>query len=615
MSPCYRYRSGLLAASLWSVLPAAVLAQEDAPIVVTATRLAQAADETLSSVTVITRADIERSQAASLPELLQGQAGINIASQGGDGKLTALYLRGTNPGHVTVLVDGIRMGSATAGTVAWEFLPLEQIERIEIARGPNSALYGSEAIGGVIQIFTRRGGGPLRWGASAGIGRYHTRNLALDASGGRDDNWFSARVARDTTDGFNARQPTVEFSTLIDEPDKDGYGNTSASLRLGHRFRDGSELELHGLQASGHTRYDSAFPYADEDDFVQQSAGLTLRTSLRESSDLTFTLGRSLDRRRSFRAGQPDQTYRFHTERRVISVQDDLYLTGTDTVSAGLDYHDDRVDSTTVYKQTARATGAVFAQYQRQAQRWSLLARLRPLHDDQFGYYTTGNLALGYHFVPQIDVSLSYGTAYRAPTFNDLYYPDFLGYPTSNPNLQPETSDTLELGLAGTQHALDWDVRVYRTRIDQLIVLDSNYLPANLAQARIDGVETSLAVHWLGWDSKLAATWLDAEDSRTHLALPRRARRTLRLDTDRQAGRAGFGATLIAQSARYDDAGHSRRVAGYGVLNLRASWRLGRKLLLQGRLDNALDQRYQLVDTYNTAGRSLFVTLRYESGT
>jgi vitamin B12 transporter len=615
MSPCHRYRSGLLAVSLWSVLPVTVLAQEDAPIVVTATRLAQAADATLSSVTVITRADIVRSQAASLPELLQGQAGINIASQGGDGKLTALFLRGTNPGHVTVLVDGIRMGSATAGTVAWEFLPLEQIERIEIARGPNSALYGSEAIGGVIQIFTRRGGGPLRWGASAGAGSYRTRKLALDASGGRDDNWFSARMARDTTGGFNARQPTVEFSTLIDEPDKDGYGNTSASLRLGHRFRDGTELEFHGLHAAGYTQYDSAFPYANEDNFVQQSTGLTLRTSPRESSDLTFTLGRSLDRRRSFRAGQPDQAYRFDTERRVASGQDDLYLTDRDTVSIGFDYHDDRVDSTTDYKQRTRATGAGFAQYQRQTGHYSLLARLRRLHDDQFGNYTTYNLALGYHFMQQLDVSLSYGTAYRAPTFNDLYYPDFLGYPTSNPNLQPETSGTWELGLTGTLHALDWDVRLYRTRIDQLIVLDSNYLPGNLDQARIDGVEGGLAGSWFGWDSKLSVTWLDAEDLQTGNVLPRRARRTLRFDSDRQFGRAGLGATLIAQGARYDDAGNTRSVAGYGVLNLRTSWQLNRKLLLQGRLDNALDRRYQLVDTYNTAGRSLFVTLRYDSGT
>lgn len=608
-----RTRYGPLVAALFGALPAVVVA-EPIPIVVTATRIAQNADQTLSSVTVITREEIERSQAASVAELLQGNAGINVASQGGSGKLTALYLRGTNPGHVTVLVDGIRMGSVTAGTVAWEFLPLEQIERIEISRGPNSALYGSEAIGGVIQIFTRRGEGPFRWGASATGGRYNTREVAADFSGSKDNNWVSARVARESTDGFDARQPTFEFGTLLDEPDDDGYKNSSASLRLGHRFGAGSELEFHGLHASGNTEFDSSFPYANEDDFVQQSLGMTLRTSLTEDSDLTVTLGRSLDERKSFRAGEPASTSRFDTERRVFSIQDDLQLSDSDSVSFGFDYHDDRVDGTTAYNETARDTRAIFAQYQKQTDQYSLLVRLRPLDDEQFGRHTTGNIAGGYQLTRQLGLTASYGTAYKAPTFNDLYFPDFMGFPTSNPNLEPEQSDTIELGLTGKHALLDWDLRAYRTRIDNLIVLDSSYVPANLSTAQIDGIEAGLSGNWLGWDSRLAATWLDGKDENTGNTLPRRARRSLRIDTDRQFGKSGLGASLIAQSTRFDDIANTKQVAGYGIVNLRASQQLSRKLKLQGRIDNVLDKDYQVVDTYNTAGRSLFLTLRYESG-
>lgn len=613
MQSRFRTRYGPLVAALFGALPAVVVA-EPSPIVVTATRIAQNADQTLSSVTVITREDIERSQAASVAELLQGNAGINVASQGGSGKLTALYLRGTNPGHVTVLVDGIRMGSVTAGTVAWEFLPLEQIERIEISRGPNSALYGSEAIGGVIQIFTRRGEGPFRWGASATGGRYNTREVAADFSGSKDNNWVSARVARASTDGFDARQPTFEFGSLLDEPDDDGYKNSSASLRLGHRFSAGSELEFHGLHASGNTEFDSSFPYANEDDFVQQSLGMTLRTSLTEDSDLTVTLGRSLDERKSFRAGEPASTSRFDTERRVFSIQDDLQLSDSDSVSFGFDYHDDRVDGTTAYNETARDTRAIFAQYQKQTDQYSLLARLRPLDDEQFGRHTTGNIAGGYQLTRQLGLTASYGTAYKAPTFNDLYFPDFMGFPTSNPNLEPEQSDTIELGLTGKHALLDWDLRAYRTRIDNLIVLDSSYVPANLSTAQIDAIEASLSGSWLGWDSKLAATWLDGKDENTGNTLPRRARRSLRIDTDRQFGKSGLGASLIAQSTRFDDVANTKQVAGYGIVNLRASQQLSRKLKLQARIDNVLDKDYQIVDTYNTAGRSLFLTLRYESG-
>lgn len=613
MQSLSRIRYGLLAVALLSVTPAAALAEES-HIVVTATRVAQTADETLSSVTVITREEIESSQAVSLADLLQGKTGIDVATQGGAGKLTALYLRGTNPGHVTVLVDGIRMGSVTAGTVAWEFLPLEQIERIEISRGPHSALYGSEAIGGVIQIFTRRGEGPFRWGASAGGGRYDTHEVAADVSGGKDNSWASARLAHESTNGFNAREPTVEFGFLLDEPDDDGYDNTSASLRLGHRFGDGSELEFHGLNAEGNTEYDTSSPFANEDDFVQQSLGLTLRTSLTQDSDLTVTLGRSLDERESFRNGVPASTSRFDTERRVFSVQDDLQLSENDTISVGFDYYDDRVDSTTAYNETSRDTKAIFAQYQKTANKHSFLARLRPLDDEQFGNQTTGNIAWGYQVSKDLDFTASYGTAYKAPTFNDLYFPDFFGFPTSNPNLEPEESDTLELGLSGTHALLDWELRAFRTRIDNLIVLDAAFVPANLSEAQIDGIEASLSRNWLGWDSELAATWLDAKDDNTGNELPRRARRTLRLDTDRQFGKAGLGASLIAQSSRYDDAANINEVGGYGIVNLRTSWQLSRKLLLQGRIDNALDKDYQIVDTYNTAGRSLFVTLRYESG-
>jgi len=253
--------------SLLSVFPVHA-AVEQPPIVVTATRVAQTADESLSSVTVITHKDIERSQSGSLSELLQGVAGVNVVSQGGSGKLTSVYMRGTNPGHVAVLIDGTRMGSVTAGTVSWEFLPLAQVDRIEVVRGPNSALYGSEAIGGVIQIFTRRGDGPARWNVAAGGGRYASREASADISGSHNNNWYSARLAHKQANGFDARQPTIEFGSPVDDPDNDGHDNTSASLRLGHRFENGTEVEFHGTHAEGNSEYDSTAPFANEDDFV-----------------------------------------------------------------------------------------------------------------------------------------------------------------------------------------------------------------------------------------------------------------------------------------------------------------------------------------------------------
>jgi vitamin B12 transporter len=607
MNPRLRIHPGLPALLLASMVTPHAGAEQE-PIVVTATRVVQSADETLSSVTVITREDIERSQASSLSDLLQGVAGINTVSQGGAGKLTSLYLRGSNPGHVSVLIDGIRMGSVTAGTVAWEFLPLAQVERIEIVRGPNSALYGSEAIGGVIQIFTRRGDTPPRWSASAGAGRYNSRELAADYSGSRDNYWISVRVASEDSDGFDARQPTLEFGSLVDEPDHDGYDNRSASVRLGHRFADDSELEFHGLHAEGNTEYDADPAFANEDDYLQQALGVTLRTAPLDNWDLTVTAGRSLDERDSFRTGVPAASFKFDTERRTFSLQNDFTLASDDMISVGFDYHDDRVDSTTTYDESSRATSALFAQYQGTAGKHSVLARIRPLDDEQFGRHTTGNLAWGYQAGQQTRLTLSYGSAFKAPTFNDLYFPGF-----SNPDLQPEESETLELGVQGVSGPLGWDVRAFRTRIDDLIVFDnSTLLPGNVNKAEIDGLEATLSGTLLGWDSSTALTLLDPQDSISGNILPRRAKRSLRVDLDRQFGRLGAGATLIAQSSRYDDSANSVNVAGFGIVNLRGSWQLARGWLLQGRVDNLFDKDYQTIATYNTPGRSLFVTLRYD---
>jgi len=607
MNPRYRILSGLVAGCIVSAAPAHA-GTAPAPIVVTATRFAQTADETLSSVTVITRAQIERTQAATLADLLQGMAGIDTVSQGTGGNLTSLYLRGTNPGHVTVLVDGIRMGSVTAGTVAWEFLPLAQVERIEIARGPHSALYGSEAIGGVIQIFTRRGEGPFRHGASISGGRYNTGEVAADLSGASNRHWVSARLAHKRTNGFDARQPTVEFGTPLDEPDRDGNDNTSASLRLGHRFSGGSEIEFHGMHAAGNTEYDGNF--SNEDDFVQQAIGLTLRTTPLDGWDLTTSAGRSLDERDSYLTGSPGTQSTFNTERRTFSLQNDFFLTDDDVVSAGFDFHDDRVDSTTAYNESSRKTKALFVQYRGETGKHSLLARVRPLDDEQFGNHTTGNIAWGYQPGTATRLTASYGTAFKAPTFNDLYFPGF-----SNPNLRPEESDTLEVGISGQAGTADWDVRAFRTRIDDLIVFDlSTSLPGNVSKAVIDGLETTVSATVLGWESSAALTLLDPQDDATGNRLPRRAKRSLRIDVDRQFDRIGAGATLIAQSDRFDDSGNTVPVAGFGIFNLRASWKLDRHLTLQGRVDNVLDKDYQTVATYNTAGRSLFITLRHDSG-
>jgi vitamin B12 transporter len=580
------------------------------PVLVTATRIPETADESLSSVTVITREDIERAQARTVMDILTGNTGIDMTNQGGPGQITSMFMRGTNSGDVTVLVDGVRMGSATSGTFAWEFLPLSQVERIEIVRGPNSALYGSDAIGGVVQIFTRQGGEPSGFALNAGAGRYHTYDVGAETSGTLQagDTWYSLRLARFSTQGFDARQPFDDpFSGLLDEPDRDGYDNNSLSARFGHRFNSGLRLDINGMNAVGSTQYDSQF--ANEDQFLQQAIGGSLETTL-DDWDTKLSMGRSLDHRKSFRSGDSDlPPARFDTERLTFSWQNDYSFGNTQVATAGIDYHDDRVSGDIDYDKTSRYTAAIFGQYRGEFGANTFLVRLRPLKDQQFGRKTTGNIAWGYQFADTARFTVSYGSAFKSPTFNDLYFPGF-----GNPDLKPEESRSLELGVKGRQTWGDWEFSAYRTRIDDLIIFSfESLLPENVDSAKIEGLEASTSAVLLGWEAKCSATLVNPTDESSGNVLPRRARRTARIEVDRTFGRAGVGATLLAQSARYDDKANTIRVGGYGLLDLRAQYRFDSHWTVRARLENVFDKQYQTVATYNEAGRNLFVSVNYDS--
>ncbi len=245
-------------------------------VVVTATRTAQAADASLASVTVITRQDIERLQAQSVPEVLRGVAGLTFSNNGGAGKATSVFLRGTNADHVLVLVDGIKIGSATLGTASFQDIPVAQIERIEIVRGPRASLYGSEAIGGVIQIFTRKGGGAMAPSASFTAGSYGTYNTALGLSGGGEQSWFNAKAAQQNVQGFNAcrgKPAPGGAGCFVNEPDKDGYNNSSLGLNGGYRFANGLVADVQVLRADSKNRYDGSNLVGNQAEGVQQVVG------------------------------------------------------------------------------------------------------------------------------------------------------------------------------------------------------------------------------------------------------------------------------------------------------------------------------------------------------
>ncbi len=580
-------------------------------VIVTATRTARTTDETLASVTVITREDIERRQAQSVPDLLRGEAGLSVVNTGGRGKVSTVLLRGTNADQVLVLIDGVRVGSATAGITAFQDLPIELIERIEIVRGPRSSLYGSEAIGGVIQIFTRRGGGELRPHISLGGGRYNTIEGSAGVSGGGDNSWFDASISGVDTSGFDAcrAEAATAFSgCFTDEPDRDGYRNLSGSLRAGQRLDDGTEFDLRWLRTRADSDFDGDF--VNETEIMQQLLGGSLRFSPTEVWDVLLSAGRYWDDSDNLKDGVFNN--RFDTRRDSLSLQNDLAIGDDHLLTLGLDYQKDQVDSTTEFAVTSRDNTGVFGQYLGYLGDHDVQLALR--HDDnqQFGGQTTGGVAWGYALSDGLRLTATYGTAFKAPSFNDLYFPGF-----GNPDLLPEESRSIELGLSGTTDWGNWSLNAYHTRVDDLIAFDApTNAPGNINQAVIRGVEAITGLRLAGWDLGANLTLLDPENRsdgpNNGNVLPRRAEQSLRLDLDRDYGRYRVGASLIAEGRRYDDLANRQRLGGYATVDLRGEYRIDRDWRVQARIENLLDKDYETAAFFNQPGRGVYLTLRYQ---
>ncbi|TLZ13576.1 MAG: TonB-dependent receptor, partial [Gammaproteobacteria bacterium] len=525
---------------------AAVQAQSDAAtVVVTATRTNQSIDDALSAVTIITRADIEARQATSVQELLTGEAGVQISNNGGLGKATALFLRGTDADQVLVLVDGVKLTSATLGTTAFEYLPVEEIERIEIVRGPRSSLYGSEAVGGVIQIFTRRGHGEPQLTASAGGGSHNTENASAGFSGSTSGLSYSASSSYLGSDGYVSCRgtpvpPGGGCFTFDFTPD--GFHNASQSARIGYDFSDTSNVEVTALRAQGGTRFAGTF--VNHESFVQQTAGVTGRWSPLSSLHLTIRAGQSRDEARDDLNSVP-QT-RFDTLHSQGTLQADWQLAPQHLLTLGTDAQRDSVASSVGYAVSSRRDIGGFLEYQGgfASERFSISAR----HDDneQFGGQATGSAAWSHRFAGGRRLTASFGSAFRAPTFNELYYPFF-----GNPALRPEHSRSAELGLDGSRGEAQWSLHTFETRVKDLIAFDSSFLPANIGTAVIRGAEGQLTARRAGSTLSFVITWLDPRNRTPGSAeagnlLPRRARLSSRLELGHQWASVHFTARLNA---------------------------------------------------------------------
>ena len=610
----------LLAAALLSCSVAAQAADQASadnlsPVVVTATRTAITVDDALSSISVITRADIDRLQPLSVQDLLTGLPGISFTNSGGVGQQTSMFVRGTNSSHTLILIDGVRIGSVANGLAAFEQLPVEQIERIEIVRGPRSSLYGPDAIGGVIQIFTRHGSadGGLLPSFSLTTGSENLLRGQLGLSGGSEHAWYNLSVGAQHTRGINACRDgagTVFAGCFANEPDNDPYRNENLSANGGYRWDNGAELSGNWLRSLGEIDFDGS--YQNRSRTVQQVAGSKFSINPLEAWKSTLSVGQNLDRYDNYE--NEDFTGYIYSKRNQASWQNDISLADNQLLTLGVDWQGEKIDSDTGYLDTTRNDTGGYVQYQGSFGHNEIALSARRDHNSQFGNHNTGAAAWGYHFDDGLKLTASYGSAFHAPTFNDLYYP----YGSGNPDLKPEKSRSAELDLSQQLERWNWGINAYQTDIDQLIALDANYFPSNISKATINGVEGQLGVNFAGWQLQGYLTWLQPrnEDGSANdgNVLPRRPEHTARIDLDRRFGAFGVGASVYGAGRSYDDAANVHALSGYSTTDLRASWHFAADWQVEARVANVFDRDYETVYYFNQPGRSGYLTLRYSPG-
>lgn len=578
-------------------------------VVVTATRQPISADAALASVDVIERDEIARAGHSSLLGLLASRPGVQMARNGGPGSSGSLFIRGANSGHTLLLIDGVRIGSATSGSPALETIPLELIERIEILRGPGSALYGADALGGVIQVFTRKGRAGFQPAARVGAGTDGAREASASLAGGNDRLRYNLSAGHERSDGFNARPKAQTGHDADDDGFREDYLSASLALDLGGN----DELGANVLYSDMRNWYDAAQPYDSRLDKRAEAFGVHLRKQHSSAWASTLRLGHSVDALDN--QSDASTRSRFDTTQRQLSWQHDIAL-GGGSLLAAYEFLQQRVQTTADYEKTRRHINALLLGWGGDFDRHHVQLNARHDRNSQFGGKTTGTAAYGYQLSPEWRAHASIGTAFKAPTFNDLYYPvecyGAWGCFGGNAALVPEEALNRELGVAWERDGVSVDLTYFNNRIKNLIDWSSG-IASNVGRADIEGVEASVTALFGDYRVRASVDLLDAEDAASGDELGRRARIGGALAVERAVGVWTWGMEWNGQGRRYDRVPNTAagRMGGYGLMDAYVHYALAPDWSVEVRANNLLDKEHELAKDFGTPGRSAFVALRY----
>ena len=584
-------------------------------IVITASRTEAQVFDALAAVEVITREDIDSIQPQSISDLLSRFAGITESTQGSRGHQSSLFVRGANSDHVLILVNGVRVGSATLGVKQLSTIPVSLIERVEVVKGPRAALWGSDAIAGVIQIFTRQQqSGEGQIGFSVGHDNYSSAHASVGL--GNESHQYTLSAFVENSDGFDVITPDPNNPYAVNQPDDDGYDRQSVAIVGLSKFSDTFSLEVNGQVDSGNTEIDASFG-GDENDHDNYHFLLRGHWQLSQANvQLGYAKSKDDNEDNADDLVQGASKSFFQTTRDQLNVLASFDIPELSSVTVGAEWYDEAVSSSTAFADTSRDAYAVFATTRQQVDQWHFEQALR--YDDvgDTDSETTFNLSAGYQLSDSWFVALSHGTAFKVPTFNDLFWPDAFGS-RGNPDLVSETSSNTELLTRYQQDGVEFEVSVYQNDIDDLIEwaqLDPNdpfsvWQPTNVSKVEIKGIDLSLSADLLGLNHAVYVSHIDARNKATDRQLARRPFLSANYQLSYRGEGYELGAVINHQGGRNDS---GRDFSSYTLVDLTAQMELTSSLNVHARLTNIFDKEYMSAYQYQGDGQGFRIGLNYQ---
>jgi len=607
--------------------------------VTTPLRVPEEEKNVIADTTVITSDEIERAGLSTLPQLLQQQPGIAITNSGGAGKLSTVSIRGTKSTHTLILLDGLRIGSATTGLAPIQDMPLSQIEKIEIVRGPASSLYGQDAIGGVIQIFTKKGKKGFHPYISAGYGRYKTKEVAAGFSAGNDSTSFALNLAGLNTDAFSAFVPDESNASNTRNIDKDHYKNRSVSSNLSYQFNEQIKIDLQYFLTTGRNMYDQRYANSDptfvhyNDKTKQEAYGAKITGEINDRWESSLKIGKSTD---LYSAQEKwdninslwidDEVDLYKTTEYQLSWQNNLELDHGSIVLL-YEFLKEEIDTTDKYDKDQRTNNGFVIGYNLQHDKHTFQTSLREDLNSQYDNETTGSIGYAYQINPQWQISSSYGTAFVAPSFNYLYQ-TFDKAALGNPDLKPEKSKNIEASLKYVDNSSSISLTAYQNTIKDYIIYDyisweNRENTRNIDEAKIQGLTLAVDHFFDSFQIKGSITTESAKNEVSDNYLPRSANLYGSVHFNYYINDWIFGIEQIGSGSRYDDAANQsiNKIEGYMITNLVTNYAFNEKFSINVRIDNALNKDYALAYegnqaggnsyVYQTPGRGLYTNLRY----